>query len=223
MAITTLRTEKTSAVIFVGYETELSKDWLDVKPEFKAPKNFTKPESIAKKIVEMEAAYEQEAQGYIYSGRFSKIVTLESGHGERVFDGAKDFAESFNREHVGMFDSQGHPVDGAVRFVGANIQTFVKMLWAELAVGYFDQLPPSMLQMPHVDVGSILVPAGFKTILDVNKILEYYYQSPPFGQDAVCDAKVAGLVTLAYNLYPHLKFEISELFPESEEARMFLC
>ena len=216
------RQTKTSAVIFVGYETERSKDWREVKPDFQAPKNVTKPETIAKKIAEKEEEYEREAQGYIYSGSVSKIVTLEPGEGQRVFDGAKDFIENFNRELVNLtrqrFDSEGYPIDGAVRFVGPNIRTFVKMLWAEMSVKYHDQLPPGMLHTTHVDVGDVLVPSGFKTNLDVSKILQFYYRSSPFGEDAASDARVSALVALAHNLFPHLKFEISELFPESEGA-----
>jgi hypothetical protein len=200
---------KTSAVIFVGYETELSDDWLKIRPEFQAPKNVVKAETKEKKIAEKEAEYEREACNYPWSGRIAKIVTVEPYHGERVFDEAEEFVRAFRGEHLDRFDKEGNPVDGAVRFVGANIRTFVKMLWAQQCqVGPVEpvhsQLPPGVLHTTHVDVGDILVPSGFKTCLDVDKISSHYFMAPGSGKDAYQDARKAVEIALAYGLYPHL-------------------
>ena len=54
------------------------------------------------------------------------------------------------------------------------------------------------------------MPSGFKTCLDVDKILSHYYQAEPFGKDATQDARKAADIALAYGLYPHLKIPALE-------------
>jgi hypothetical protein len=224
------QTQKTSAVIFVGYKTELSYCHRDIRPEFQAPKNVVKEETRAKKIAEKEEEYEREASGYVHAGQIAEIAVFDPCGGMDERCDAGGFVRSFNQEYGDRFDEEGQPIDGAVRFVGSGIRTFVKMLWAQQAnlllgaklaalwVGNDCQLPPGMLHTTHVDVDDILVPSGFKACLDVDKILKEHYSAAPFGSDPLEDARVAGTIALAYNLYPQFHDDIARLFDIEEVA-----
>ena len=210
--------ERTDSIIFVGYTTKRIEEYEALMPEFEAPKSVTKEETRLKKIAEKEEEFAREAHKFVHTGSLHKIVTFDPNHGKDEFHSAADFVDEFNERYGSKFDKEGYPTAGAIRLVGPNIRTFVKMLFAEQADHSEEQLPPAMLQGTHVDLLDLLVPMGFKTTLDATKVAREMYNVESLGEDPYSDARVSALAALAYNLFPHLKRGVHNLFPESEEA-----
>jgi len=210
--------QKTSAVIFIGFKTTAADGYEKLMPEFQAPKSVTKEETRLKKIAEKEEEFNAEAKNYVHTGSISEIITVEPGGGYRTFTDTTEFVKTFQREHGSRYDGEGQPVAGPVRFVGPNIRTFLKILWAQQARSpYPEQLPPSVLQTTHVDIYDVVLPSGFKSSLDVHKVIsEVYHISKE--NDPLLGANLSAVIALDYNLFPQFKFDIAALFPESEEA-----